>query len=296
MQFGTARVGGQESAFAVGQDGLWYALAGLLDEAPATLLDFIALGDAAIDRAKTALSGNGLTPIDQAAATLIAPIPKPAKNVFCVGRNYIDHVQEIAGARGFQPDFPKYPQFFTKPPTAVVGPGATVRLDQRITQQLDYEVELAVVIGKAGRDIAADAVEDHIFGYTICNDVTARDLQGKHGQWFKGKGLDDSCPLGPLIVHKSALPLERVQKLGIGLSINGQQRQQASTADMIFDIRAIIVSLSAGMTLEPGDIIATGTPSGVGLGMDPSQFLRPGDVMRCQIEGLGMLENTIVAA
>jgi 2-keto-4-pentenoate hydratase/2-oxohepta-3-ene-1,7-dioic acid hydratase in catechol pathway len=296
MQFGTARIGGKESAFAVGQDGRWYALAGLIDEAPAKLLDFIALGDAAVERVTAALSDTSLAPIDPATATLIAPIPRPAKNIFCVGRNYIDHVHEIAGARGFQPDLPKYPQFFTKPPTAVVGPDATVRLDERLTQQLDYEVELAVVIGKAGRDIAADAVEEHIFGYTICNDVTARDLQARHGQWFKGKGLDGTCPLGPLIVHKSALSLERAQKLGIGMHINGEQRQQATTADMIFDIRAIIVSLSAGMTLEPGDIIATGTPSGVGLGMEPSQFLRPGDVMRCQIEGLGVLENTIVAA
>lgn len=294
MQFGTARVAGADVAFVVGRDGQWYALSDLLDAAPATLQDFIGLGDAAVAKIETALSDAAPAPIDQAAAMLLAPIPRPAKNVFCVGRNYIDHVNEVAG--GAQADLPKYPQFFTKPPTAVVGPGATVRLDEKVTRRLDYEVELAVVIGKAGRDIAEEAVEDHIFGYTICNDVTARELQAKHGQWFKGKALDDSCPLGPLIVHKSEISLDRAQALNIAISINGEPRQDASTADMIFDIRAMIVSLSAGMTLEPGDIIATGTPSGVGYAMDPRQYLKPGDVMQCRIEGIGTLENTIVAA
>jgi 2-keto-4-pentenoate hydratase/2-oxohepta-3-ene-1,7-dioic acid hydratase in catechol pathway len=296
MKFGTARIGEQDVPFVTGQDGLWYAISDLVDDAPATLLGFIALGDVAVDQARRALADRAHTPIDQTAARLLAPIPRPTKNVFCVGRNYIDHVAEVAGTSGAQVDLPKYPQFFTKPPTAVVGPDATVRLDEKVTKRLDYEVELAVVIGKAGRDITAETVEDHIYGYTICNDVTARELQAKHGQWFKGKGLDDSCPLGPLIVHKSDMSLERAQKIEIGMVINGDQRQKASTADMIFDIRTLIVSLSAGMTLEPGDIIATGTPSGVGYAMDPRQYLQPGDVMRCEIEGIGVLENTIVAA
>jgi 2-keto-4-pentenoate hydratase/2-oxohepta-3-ene-1,7-dioic acid hydratase in catechol pathway len=295
MKFGTARIQGAETPFAVGADGSWYRLADLIDDAPATLAGLIALGDAAIARIGAALQ-NPPAAIDRAGATLLAPIPRPAKNVFCVGRNYVEHIAEDNRTRDLQTDVPKYPQFFTKPPTAVVGPDATVRLDETVTRRLDYEVELAVVIGKAGRDIPAERAEEFIFGYTICNDVTARELQAKHGQWFKGKGLDDSCPLGPLIVHKDDLSLADAQQLRIALSINGEPRQDATTADMIFDVPTLIASLSAGMTLEPGDIIATGTPSGVGYAMDPRQYLKAGDVMRCEIERIGVLENTVVAA
>lgn len=295
MKFGTARVADADVPFAIGEDDSWHALADLMSQAPATMAGFVALGNAGVAEVRAALA-NASRPIDKTSATLLAPIPRPAKNVFCVGRNYIEHIAEDNRSRDLQTELPKYPQFFTKPPTAVVGPGTPVRLDDRVTKRFDYEVELAVVIGTAGRDIAPAAVEDHIFGYTICNDLTARELQAKHGQWFKGKALDDSCPLGPLIVHKSALPLSRAQALNIALSVNGEERQNATTADMIFDIRALIVSLSAGMTLEPGDIIATGTPSGVGYAMDPRQYLQPGDVVQCRIEGLGILENPIVAA
>jgi 2-keto-4-pentenoate hydratase/2-oxohepta-3-ene-1,7-dioic acid hydratase in catechol pathway len=295
MEFGTGRLDGVETVFVGDSNGNWFRLSDVMEGAPATLAGLIALGDAAIDRIKAGLQG-GATPIDRAAMTLLAPIPHPTKNVFCVGRNYLDHVAEVAGTPAANADIPKYPQFFTKPPTAVIGPDATVRLDENVTKRLDYEVELAVVIGKTGRDIPAERAEEFIFGYTICNDVTARELQAKHGQWFKGKALDDSCPLGPTIVHKSALSLAEARTLRIQMTINGEPRQNATIADMIFDIPTLIASLSAGMTLEPGDIIATGTPSGVGYAMDPRQYLKPGDVMRCEIERIGVLENTIVAA
>lgn len=296
MLFGTASVAGRATVICREGDGPWHRLDGLIEDAPATLADFIARGPQAVTAVRDAIAGGDGAPLDEADFTLLAPIPRPAKNVFCVGRNYVDHIKEDNASRDLQTDIPKYPQFFTKPATAVVGPDATVRLDEKVTRRLDYEVELAVVIGTAGRDIEPDAVEDHIFGYTICNDITARELQAKHGQWFKGKALDDSCPLGPVILHKSALSLARAGQLGIRLWVNDEERQNATTADMIFDIRALIVSLSAGMTLEPGDIIATGTPSGVGYAMDPRQYLQPGDVVRCAIDGLGTLENTIVAA
>ena len=224
-------------------------------------------------------------------ARLLAPIPRPAKNIFCVGRNYFEHVAEGYRARGLELKVPEHPQFFTKPPTAVIGPDAPVPLDPSVTERLDYEVELAVVIGRTGLDIPPDQAFDHVFGYTIINDVTARDLQRRHDQWFKGKGLDGSCPMGPWIVHRDALP--NPQDLEISLTVNGEERQRARTSQMIFDLPRIISDLSRGMTLEAGDIIATGTPSGVGYAMDPPRLLAPGDIMECKIEGIGILKNEI---
>lgn len=228
---------------------------------------------------------------DAAGCRLLAPIPRPAKNVFCVGRNYAAHVSEGAKARKADAALPEHPQFFTKPPTAVIGPDAPIPLDPRVTRQLDYEVELAVVIGRRGRDIPAAAAYDHVFGYTIANDITARDLQRRHGQWFKGKALDGSCPMGPCIVSPEELP--DVGALSIGLAVNGETRQDGNTRDLIFPIPTIIETLSLGMTLEPGDIISTGTPAGVGYAMDPPQFLEVGDEVTCRIEGLGTLTNRI---
>lgn len=259
-----------------------------------TLAAFIALGDDAVGVVREALEAGANTTegrID--APRLLAPIPRPAKNVFCVGRNYADHIAEDNTARDLATEKPKYPQFFTKPPTAVVGPDAPV-IHESVTRRLDYEVELAVVIGKVGKNIPVEAAASHVFGYTICNDITARDLQRRHDQWFKGKALDTTCPLGPMIVHASAIADPR--NLGIGLSVNGERRQQANTSDMIFTIEELIASLSAGLTLEPGDIIATGTPSGVGYAMNPPHYLQPGDVVTCRIDGIGTLENRIVAA
>ena len=217
---------------------------------------------------------------------LLSPIPRPARNIFCVGRNYVEHAKE----RGAE--VPTIPVFFTKPSTTVVGPEAGV-VAWPVTQNLDYEVELAVVIGKRGRDIPRAKAYDHVFGYTVLNDMTARDLQKKHMQWFKGKALDTFAPLGPWIVHKSALADPHA--LEISLRVNGERRQEATTADMVFRIDELIEVLSAGMTLEPGDILATGTPSGVGGGFMPPQWLKVGDVIEAEVEGIGVLRNRIVA-
>ncbi|MGX7000336.1 fumarylacetoacetate hydrolase family protein [Caballeronia sp. KNU42] len=230
---------------------------------------------------------------DMDEVTLLAPIPRPAKNIFCVGRNYVDHITEGYRARDMEVKLPEFVQLFSKPPTTVTGPDQPIRYDQRITQKLDYEVELAVVIGKTGRDISEDDALDHVFGYTIVNDITARDLQRRHDQWFKGKGLDTSCPMGPWIVTRDEIPFP--ENLRISLSVNGETRQSASTSQMIFKLPKIIAELSKGLTLEAGDIIATGTPSGVGYAMDPPRLLEPGDIVTCEIEGLGKLTNVIVA-
>ncbi len=221
---------------------------------------------------------------------LSAPIPRPGRNIFCVGRNYIEHVAEGDRVQKVDTVVPDWPQFFSKPPQAVIAPGAPVPAHAGLTERLDYEVELALVIGREGRDIAESEAMAHVFGATIANDITARDLQRRHGQWFKGKGLDGSCPMGPVLVTLDELD---VTDLEIGLSVNGERRQFSRTSRMIFPIPAIIAQLSAGMTLLPGDVILTGTPEGVGYAMDPPRYLRPGDRMTAWIEGLGKLENTI---
>jgi len=239
------------------------------------------------------LAGDASKAISADGLTLLAPLPHPRKNVFCVGRNYLEHVAEGARAMGTQAKLPEVPQFFTKAPTAINAPGAPVRLDPTLTKLLDYEVELAVVIGKAGRDIAPARAYEHIFGYTIANDVTARDLQRRHEQWFKGKSLDTTLPLGPWIVDAAAIGDPTT--LELSLTVNGEERQRSKVSMMIFDIPAIIASLSAGMTLEAGDIIATGTPSGVGFAMDPPQGLRDGDVVVAKIDRIGELVSPIKA-
>jgi 2-keto-4-pentenoate hydratase/2-oxohepta-3-ene-1,7-dioic acid hydratase in catechol pathway len=184
----------------------------------------------------------------------------------------------------------EHPVFFTKPRTAVIGPGADIPIFSKVSTSIDYEVELALVIGKAGRDIAPADAFDHILGYTNINDISARDIQRRHGgQYFKGKGLDGSCPMGPHIV--TADEIANPQSLLICLSVNGERRQDGNTSDMIFDIPTLIASLSEGLTLEPGDIVATGTPSGVGYAMTPPQYLRDGDMVECEIEGIGKLSN-----
>lgn len=258
-----------------------------------TMLELVRAGsDARTALAKLeaqAQSGEGL-PLS--AVQLVAPIPVPAKNVFCVGRNYKLHIEEGARARGVPVDFPKVPEFFSKPPTTVIGTGADIRLP-KITQKLDYEVELAFVVGRAGRDIAPADALDHIFGFTVLNDVTARDLQRAHGQWFKGKSLDTTCPMGPFIVTSDEFDVRAEHRLW--LTVNGQKRQDAFISDMLFDCAHILAHLSAGLTLEPGDIVTTGTPSGVGLGLDPQIWLQDGDVVEAGIEGIGSIVNTVRA-
>ncbi len=228
-----------------------------------------------------------------AAARLLAPIPRPDKNVFCVGRNYKLHIEEGAKARGVPVEYPSLPEFFTKPPTAVVGPEAEIRLPS-ITQKLDYEVELAFVVGRTGRDISVEDALGYVFGFTVLNDITARDLQRAHGQWFKGKALDTTCPIGPWIV--TADEFDVTQEHRLWLNLNGEKRQDAFISDMVFDCAAILSSLSAGMTVEAGDIVTTGTPSGVGLGLDPQIWLKDGDIVEAGVEGIGSIRNTVRAA
>lgn len=227
-------------------------------------------------------------------AELLAPIPIIRKNVLCVGRNYAEHIAEGDRAQKQKVGVTEYPVFFTKPPTSIVGPGGDVLTFPSISKQTDYEVELAVIIGTPGRNIAkADAMK-HVFGYTILNDISARDVQRRHGgQNFKGKAFDGSCPMGPWIVTADAI--DDPHALPISLTVNGETRQDGNTADMIFDIETLIASLSEGMTLEPGDIIATGTPSGVGYAMDPPSFLKDGDTVVCNISGIGTLTNSVRA-
>lgn len=225
-------------------------------------------------------------------AQLLAPLPRPGKNVMCVGRNYADHIAEGARAQNTAIAITEVPVFFTKPRTAVIGPGATIPIFAHVSTQIDYEVELALIIGTAGRDIAKDRAFDHIWGYTILNDVTARDVQRRHGgQYFKGKGLDGSCPMGPIVV--TADELADPQNIGLRCLVNGEVRQSSTTAKMIFDIPTLIASLSEGLTLEPGDILATGTPHGVGYAMVPPNFLKDGDEVVCEIDGIGRLGNPV---
>jgi 2-keto-4-pentenoate hydratase/2-oxohepta-3-ene-1,7-dioic acid hydratase in catechol pathway len=233
-----------------------------------------------------------LVPLAQAQAQLLAPLPALIRNAFCVGRNYVDHVKEGAAVRNVEAQLPQAPQFFTKATHTLIGPGVDVRLDERVTRRLDYEVELALVIGRGGRDIAAEHAFEHIFGYSIANDVTARDLQRRHDQWFKGKSLDTTLPLGPWIVD--AQEIGDPATLELTMSVNGEERQRARVAQMIFDIPTLLAQLSAGLTLEPGDVIATGTPSGVGFAMQPPQYLKDGDLMVARIDRIGELRNRVV--
>lgn len=219
--------------------------------------------------------------------SFLAPIPRPLKNIFCVGKNYAEHAIEM----GSKEDIPEHIMVFTKAPTTVIGHGEAIMEHKNVTQQLDYEGELAVVIGKIGKEIKKEEALDYVFGYTIVNDVTARDLQARHKQFFIGKSLDTTCPMGPWIVHKSAI--ENPNKLDIRTEVNGEIRQDSNTENFIFPIEEIISVLSQGMTLEPGDIIATGTPAGVGKGFKPPKFLAAGDTVEICVEGIGKLRNSV---
>ncbi len=222
---------------------------------------------------------------------ILAPIPYPKRALFCLGKNYSDHAKEVAGLPGAEDEMPRFPIFFMKIADPAIGHLDTIPNHQEITKMIDYEVELAVIIGKDGIDISKEDAYDYIFGYTIANDISARNIQRKHSQWVKGKSLEGFAPLGPCIVHRSsfATPIE----LDIKCWVNGELRQDSNTRQLIFDIPTIISELSKGMYLRKNDIILTGTPAGVGLGFSPYKFLNPGDVVTCEIEGIGVLENSI---
>lgn len=223
---------------------------------------------------------------------LLAPIPRPTKNIMCLGWNYSEHVAESSAASNREAKLPEHPIVFTKNVTSVTGPDFEVPLDVRAIEQLDWEVELGVVIGKPGYGIDAASAMEHVFGYTVINDLSARDLQFRHKQFFIGKSFDGACPMGPWIV--TAEEIEDPHNLAIRCDVNGERKQASNTRNMIFDIPTIISTLSRGMTLEAGDLIATGTPDGVGFARTPPEFLHPGDEVVCDIEGVGVLRNTIV--
>lgn len=260
---------------------------------PADMLEAISLGEGFYQEAQKTvqwvrdnnLANELFIPIES--VELISPIPRPAKNIFCVGKNYAEHAIEM----GSKDDIPEHVMVFTKAPTTVIAHEQNILEHKQSTAQLDYEGELAVVIGKEGKAIKREDALDYVFGYTIVNDVTARDLQARHKQFFIGKSLDTTCPMGPWIVHKSAI--SNPNNLDIRTAVNGEVRQDSNTKNFIFPIEEVIAVLSQGMTLEPGDIIATGTPAGVGKGFKPPRFLKAGDTIEITVEGIGTLRNKV---
>ena len=222
---------------------------------------------------------------------LCAPIPRPRRNVYCVGWNYLDHFEEGAKARTQKVDLPDHPAFFTKAANAMNGPYDGIPFDARVSTKIDWEVELGLVIGPGGKNIPEAEAMRHVFGYAAINDVTARDIQRRHNQWFKGKSLDGSCPMGPWIV--TADTIKDPGNLRVTTRVNGDVKQDSNTRHLYFKLPRIIAELSLGLTLEPGDIIATGTPSGVGYARTPPEFLKPGDVLETEVEGIGVLRNRI---
>lgn len=255
-----------------------------------TLYSFIEGGEEALAQVDAWRKDSKLTRHSLFNVKVKAPLI-PKKNIICVGKNYLDHVAEMAKSDS-QKEAPKYTVFFTKPYTSIIGHDEGVKSYPELTQMLDYEGELALIIGKKGINIKKEEALAYIFGYTIMNDISARDLQSQHMQFFKGKSLDTFAPLGPVIVHHSAI--DDPQQLNIKTYVNDELRQDGNTKDMIFSIAEIIEVISKGMTLEPGDIIATGTPSGVGNGFHPPKFLKAGDTVTVQIEGIGTLRNKIL--
>ena len=257
---------------------------------PRDMLALIAGGEAALAAARAA---EDKAPVAEG-ATILAPIPRPAKNIFCVGKNYHEHAKEFASS-GFDATakevVPEAPVVFSKPPTSVIGPHDPIPSFLDSSNSTDYEGEIAIVIGKGGRGIAEADAYAHVFGYTIVNDVTARTLQHRHRQWILGKGIDGFCPMGPAIVTADAAGTP--PKLAISTWVNGELRQRAPINDLIFAIPTLIATISAAITLEPGDIIATGTPAGVGIGFTPPKFLKPGDKVRIEVPGIGVLENPV---
>jgi len=267
----------------------------------------IAPFDLPVERAETGIvalierNGAGLprtlSPIPLPYVELEAPIPAPRRNIFCVGKNYHDHAHEFSRS-GFDSSaaagaVPKDPIIFSKVPESVIATHRNVIFDPKVSRAIDYEAELAVIIGRGGKGIARENAYDHVWGYTILNDVTARDLQGRYSQWLIGKSQDTFCPMGPWAVTKDEFDLANA---GIRSFVNGELRQDSRISLLIFDIPTIIATIAEGITLRPGDVIATGTPAGVGIGFDPPRYLKAGDVVRIEIDGIGSLENRFAEA
>jgi len=271
---------------------------GIVDDDSATVAPFELSADQAREGIQTLIelqvAGSELpattTPVPLDQVEIEAPLPRPRRNVFCVGKNYHDHVQEFSSS-GFDSSaaedaIPKHPIVFSKVPETVTGTGALIEYDPAVSIAIDYEVELAVIIGKPGRGISVENALDHVWGYTIVNDVTARDLQARYNQWFLGKSQDSFCPMGPVAVTRDDIDLADT---GLRTWVNRELRQDSNTSLLIFDVPVIIKAISEGVTLLPGDVIATGTPAGVGIGFKPPKYLVDGDLVRCEIDGIGQL-------
>lgn len=276
------------------ETGVYGAIA--LEEAfftplPETLLEFIRQGNDGLLALADALEQNEKTQAVKAkplgTIRVMAPIPHMERNVFCIGKNYTEHIAEFD--KTAMPNVPKYPLIFTKATTSVIGPDDFIDPHKNVTNAVDYEGELAVIIGKEGSDIPVSDAMDYVYGFTILNDVTARDLQANHVQWFHGKSLDTFCPMGPYILLRDAAP----DTFDVVTKVNGEVRQDASTGEFIFTIPQLIQTISQGTTLLPGDVIATGTPSGVGVGFNPPKYIHSGDVVEISISGIGTLKNTV---
>lgn len=263
---------------------------------PSTMLELIDLGPdalSAIGRAVRETDENRPAGISlyEENVQLMAPIPRPRKNIFGIGLNYVEHVSESARSLDTSSDLPKEPVVFTKPPTSVISNGDPIQHNSSMTQQLDWEVELAVVIGKRATRISKKDAMSHVFGYSIINDISARDNR-RAGQWIFSKGQDSYCPFGPVIV--TADEIQDPHNLDLWLKKNGEEKQRSNTKHLLFDIPTLISDISSGISLEPGDIIATGTPAGVGAGRTPQEWMWPGDVIECGVDGIGVLRNPVV--
>jgi 2-keto-4-pentenoate hydratase/2-oxohepta-3-ene-1,7-dioic acid hydratase in catechol pathway len=264
---------------------------------PASMLDLIDLGPPATTALKKILSDKaGQWPVGAvlplANVRLLAPIPRPRKNIFGIGLNYVEHVAESSRALDTAEELPKQPVIFSKPPTSVIGPDDAIEHNKAITQQLDWEVELAVVMGRTARRVSEAQALDFIFGYSVMIDVSARDNR-RAGQWIYSKGQDTYAPFGPCIVTSDEIG--DPHGLDLWLTVNGVEKQRSNTRHMLFKVPLLIADISAAITLEPGDIIATGTPDGVGAGRTPQEWLWPGDVVEAEVAGIGRLRHPVVA-
>jgi len=302
MRLATYRIGNAAARLGLIANGLCIDVArlGAADglALPSTMLEFIDLGPLALDALNSLVTG--ATPamlvgasVPEGNISLLAPIPHPRKNIFGIGLNYTEHVAESARSLDTSASLPQEPVIFSKPPTAVIANGEPILHNAAVTQQLDWECELAVVIGQVARNVAPDAALDYVFGYTIVNDISARDCR-RAGQWIVSKGQDSFAPMGPVIV--TADEIGDPHSLQLTTHVNGVEKQNGNTRFMLFNVNHLIADISRVMTLEPGDIIATGTPAGVGAGREPQEFMWPGDVVECTIEKIGSLRNPIVKA
>jgi 2-keto-4-pentenoate hydratase/2-oxohepta-3-ene-1,7-dioic acid hydratase in catechol pathway len=302
MRLATYRIGQESARLGLIANGLCIDVARLGAAAgialPATMLEFIDLGPVALatlkqiaaDATPSMLVGAS---VPEGNVTLLAPVPRPRKNIFGIGLNYTEHVAESARTLDTSAALPQEPVIFSKPPTTVIANGDAIRHNADVTQQMDWECELAVVIGQTAKNVAKQDALNYVFGYTIINDISARDCR-RSGQWIVSKGQDTFAPMGPVIV--TADEIGDPHDLQLTTHVNGVEKQNGNTRFMLFNVNDLIADISTVMTLEPGDIIATGTPAGVGAGRDPQEFMWPGDVVECTIEKIGTLRNPIVKA